>query len=61
LQPGLALTSAAKARRVVEMEALYLLGFGPRLPQAVLELAKKIRQPQVAINTTTRTAQSVMP
>lgn len=37
--PGLAATPAGRARRVVGLEALYLLGFGPRLPQAVTELA----------------------
>lgn len=36
--PGLALTPAGRARRVVAMDALLLLGFGPRLPQAVREL-----------------------
>jgi iron complex transport system substrate-binding protein len=38
-RPGLALTPAGKARRVVAPDALLLLGFGPRLPQAVRELA----------------------
>lgn len=38
-RPGLALTPAGKAGRVVDLDALYLLGFGPRLPQAVGELA----------------------
>jgi iron complex transport system substrate-binding protein len=42
--PGLALTPAGKARKVVAMDALYLLGFGPRLPQAMRELAERIRQ-----------------
>ncbi len=36
---GLALTPAGKAKRVVNMEALALLGFGPRLPQVVADLA----------------------
>lgn len=40
--PGLALTPAGRARRVVGMEALLLLGFGPRLPQAVAELTSKL-------------------
>lgn len=39
-QPGLALTPAGKGRRVLALDALYLLGFGPRLPQAVAELAR---------------------
>ena len=38
-RPGLALTPAGKARRVYGLDALALLGFGPRLPQAVRELA----------------------
>jgi iron complex transport system substrate-binding protein len=37
--PGLAATPAGRARRVVAMDALLLLGFGPRLPQAVTQLA----------------------
>ncbi len=39
-QPGLALTPAARARRVLALDALYLLGFGPRMPQAVAEVAR---------------------
>ena len=38
-RPGLALTPAGKARRVYGPDALALLGFGPRLPQAARELA----------------------
>lgn len=41
--PGLGLTPAAAARNIVAMDALYLLGFGPRLPQAVRELAERLR------------------
>lgn len=37
--PGLELTNAGKNRRIVTMDGLHLLGFGPRLPQAVAELA----------------------
>jgi iron complex transport system substrate-binding protein len=37
--PGLGLTPAGRQRRVVVMDALLLLGFGPRLPQAVATLA----------------------
>lgn len=40
--PGLALTPAGRARRVASMEALLLLGFGPRLPQAAAELTDKL-------------------
>ena len=41
-KPGLALTPAAKGRRYAAPDALFLLGFGPRLPQAVRELAGKL-------------------
>ena len=41
--PGLALTPAGKARRVVAMDDLYLLGFGPRVADAVAALAVKLR------------------
>ena len=37
-RPGLALTPAYKRRSLVALDALYLIGFGPRLPQAVSEL-----------------------
>lgn len=40
--PGLMLTPAGRAGRVASMEALQLLGFGPRLPQAVAELTSKL-------------------
>jgi iron complex transport system substrate-binding protein len=41
-RPGLALTPAGKAKRVVALDALYLLGFGPRMPQAVKDLAARL-------------------
>ena len=37
--PGVALTPAGQERRIVAMDDLYLLGFGPRLGQAVRDLA----------------------
>ncbi len=37
-QPGLAVTPAAKSRRVIVMDDLLLLGFGPRLPEALRQL-----------------------
>jgi iron complex transport system substrate-binding protein len=40
--PGLAMTPAGRQRRVVAMDALLLLGFGPRLPQAVATLAERL-------------------
>jgi iron complex transport system substrate-binding protein len=41
--PGLQLTPAARNRRLVAFDSLYLLGFGPRLPQAARELALRLR------------------
>lgn len=37
-RPGLALTPAYQRRALVALDALYLIGFGPRLPQAVADL-----------------------
>lgn len=37
-QPGLAATSAARSRRVIVLDDLLLLGFGPRLPEALRQL-----------------------
>ncbi|MBM3115499.1 heme/hemin ABC transporter substrate-binding protein [Jeongeupia naejangsanensis] len=37
-RPGIAATPAAKNRRVIVMDDLLLLGYGPRLPQALREL-----------------------
>lgn len=41
--PGVALTPAGKAGRVVSMDDLLLLGFGPRLGKAVTELAQRMQ------------------
>jgi len=41
-QPGLALTPAGKARRVIAMDDLLLLGFGPRLGQAAMDLNARL-------------------
>jgi ABC-type hemin transport system, periplasmic component len=38
-QPGLALTPAGRAQRVLARDALYLLGGGPRMPEAVRDVA----------------------
>jgi iron complex transport system substrate-binding protein len=40
--PGVAETPAGKARRVLTMDDLLLLGFGPRTGKAALELASKL-------------------
>jgi len=48
-QPGLITTPAGQAKRVIAMDDLLLLGFGPRLGKAALELNEKIHaQPSVA-------------
>jgi iron complex transport system substrate-binding protein len=40
-RPELALTPAFKRKALVHMESLKMLGFGPRLPEAVMELHQK--------------------
>ena len=46
-QPSLSRTPAGKAGKVLEFDALLLLGFGPRTPQAAGELAAKLH-PELA-------------
>lgn len=41
-QPGLSLTPAGKAKRVLAFDDLYLLGFGPRTGAAIADLAKAL-------------------
>lgn len=41
-RPELALTPAFRQRRLITLDALLLLGFGPRLPQAVRETHEKL-------------------
>jgi iron complex transport system substrate-binding protein len=41
--PALRLTPAAKHMRIVARDGSFLLGFGPRLPQAIVDFAKAIR------------------
>jgi len=43
-QGGLALTPAGKNRRIIAMDELYLLGFGPRTGRAVQELAARLHE-----------------
>ena len=43
-QPGVSMTPAAQQGRIVTMEDLYLLGFGPRTGEAARELSERIRQ-----------------
>lgn len=42
--PGLAQTPAGRAQRIVALEAMFLLGFGPRLPAAVQALDGALRK-----------------
>lgn len=42
-RPGLSALPAARNGRLVSMDALRMLGFGPRLPEAVRELARAVR------------------
>ena len=41
--PGVRQTPAGKHKRIVTMDGLYLLGFGPRLGKAVTELSQHFR------------------
>jgi iron complex transport system substrate-binding protein len=43
--PGVAATRAGRDRRVIEMDGLYLLGFGPRAPAAATDLMKLLQAP----------------
>lgn len=40
--PGLSQTPAAKSKSLIEMDGLYLLGFGPRAPSAAHDLMKAL-------------------
>jgi iron complex transport system substrate-binding protein len=48
-RPEIAITPAAKNNRIVVMDALLLLGFGPRTPDAVANLARAVH-PSVKID-----------
>ncbi len=41
--PGMERTKAIINQKVISMDAVYLLGFGPRMPEAVLTLHRKVR------------------
>ena len=47
--PGMAQTRAGQGPHVISMADLYLLGFGPRLPEAIAELAQFLREVQAEI------------
>ena len=44
-QASLLQTPAGRSKRVVSIGAIQLLGFGPRLPEAVRDLSEKLRRP----------------
>ena len=44
-QPGIGLTPAAKKGRIVQMDAEKLLGFGPRVADALRELVRGLQSP----------------
>jgi iron complex transport system substrate-binding protein len=42
--PGVNQTRAGKEQKIISLEAMYLLGFGPRMPLAVAELNRLLQQ-----------------
>lgn len=44
--PGMAETKAGRGQHIISMADLYLLGFGPRLPEAISDLAQFLREIQ---------------
>ena len=44
--PGMAQTKAGRDRHIISMPDLYLLGFGPRLPEAIADLSEFLREVQ---------------
>jgi len=42
--PGISQARAGKEQKVISLEAMYLLGFGPRMPLAVAELNQRLQQ-----------------
>ncbi len=44
--PGIAATRAGRNQRVIEMNGLYVIGFGPRAPDAAHDLMKLLQAPK---------------
>jgi len=42
--PGISKTTAGKQKKIISLEAMYMLGFGPRMPLAVRELNRLLAQ-----------------
>jgi iron complex transport system substrate-binding protein len=53
--PGVAATRAGRDRRIVEMDGLYLMGFGPRAPAAATDLMNALQAPVPAGATAPKT------
>ena len=47
--PGMAETTAGRGRHVISMADLYLLGFGPRLPEAIADLSQFLQDIQAEV------------
>jgi iron complex transport system substrate-binding protein len=45
--PGINQTRAGKQQKIISLETMYLLGFGPRMPLAVDELNQLLQQVMV--------------
>ena len=43
--PGIAATRAGRDQRLIEVDGLYILGFGPRAPEAARDLMKQMQSP----------------
>ena len=48
--PGIAETRAGRARRFIIMDDLYLLDFGPRAPDALADLAARLRELRIELS-----------
>lgn len=48
--PGIAETRAGRARRFIIMDDLYLLDFGPRAPDALADLADRLRELRIELS-----------
>jgi len=48
--PGVSMTTAAKNKKIYTMEGNYLLGFGPRLGDAVLDLMDKLYPEKMTVD-----------
>jgi iron complex transport system substrate-binding protein len=46
--PGIAATRAGRDRRLIEVDGLFILGFGPRAPEAAHDLMKQMQGPAQA-------------